>query len=100
MATLFAPFLDLQPPIAMPTSLTTGRGLAKKRARLRFNSASRAAVQNDNPTTRQNVGRRWPATPLGQIETQTYGFFQATRALSRPHRRVNDTLQPSLFVLV
>ena len=29
MATLFAPFFDLQPPIAMPTSRTTGRELAK-----------------------------------------------------------------------
>ena len=29
MATLFAPFFDLQPPIAMPTDCTTSRGLAK-----------------------------------------------------------------------
>ena len=29
MATLFAPFFDLQSPIAMPTDCTTSRGLAK-----------------------------------------------------------------------
>ena len=29
MATLFAPFFDPQPPIAMPTGCTTGRRLAK-----------------------------------------------------------------------
>ena len=64
-------------------------GAGKKRARLRFNSARRVSLQNGNPTTRQNVERRCPTTPPGRIKTQTYGFFRAGRALSRPRRRAN-----------
>ena len=56
---------------------------------MRFNSARRVSLQYGNPTTRQNVERRCPTTPPGQIKTQTYGFFQAARPLSRPRRRAN-----------
>ena len=62
----------------------------KKRARLRFNSARRISLHNDSAATRQNVERRCPATPPSQIKTQTYGFFRAGRALSRPRRRANN----------
>ena len=89
MATLFAPLFDLQPPIAMPTDCTTSRR-PEERARLRFNSARRVSLQNDNASTRQNVELRWPTTPPSQIKTQTCGFFRAGCALSRPRRRANN----------
>ena len=62
----------------------------KKRARLRFNSARRLSLHNDSAATRQNVERGCPATPPSQIKTQTYSFFRAGRALSRPRRRANN----------
>ena len=72
----------------LPAPLSAGGW--QKRARLRFNSARRVSLQNGNAATRKNVERRWPTTPPGQIKTQTYGFFRAGRALSRPHRRANN----------
>lgn len=77
---------------------TTRRWAGKNRARLRFNSACRASLQNDNAATRQNTERRCPTTPPSQIKTQTYGFFRAGRPLRRLRRRANNPGSPQTHI--
>ena len=99
MATLFAPFFTLQPPIAMPTDCSTSRGLAKN---------VHVCVLIQHGEYPSNTATRLPGkTPSAggrllhpvRLKRKRKAFFEPARPLSRPRRCVNDTLQPSLFVL-